>query len=120
MIKYIEEHGKDDQTQLFEYLKKAAPSRNKILSLATKGQVLGLKNYDRCYCACHNLSLTHGQIEGYASIIGLKHRNWGNPDVRKNWDTVMTVDAETIHERHNTEHKAFLESVNDAYLTIYK
>jgi hypothetical protein len=120
VIQYINEHGKDDQSQLFDHLRNAAPSKNKLLSLATKGQVIGFKNYDRCYAACYNLSLTLGQIEGFASMIGNSNLNWNNPDVKKALSAVMAVDAETIRTRHQTEHVAFLDFVKDAYRAIYK
>ncbi len=118
VIQYIEENGKAEKTRLFEYLDKVRPITSRMISLATKGQVLGFNNYNQCYYACTMLAWSHKQIETFAFLIGSTNLNWENEKVQQTLDKVMTVNAETIKNNLEKQNTAFLEFMKQSYQTL--
>lgn len=117
-IQYIEENGKAEKARLLEYLDKVRPITSRMISLATKGQVLGFNNYNQCYDACTMLVWSHKQIEVFASLIGSANLNWENEKIQKTLDRVMAVNAETIKDNLKKQNTAFLEFVKQSYQTL--
>lgn len=118
IISYIENKGKADQTRLIEYLDKVRPIVSKMVSLATKGQVMGFKNYRQCYNACTMLAWSHGQIGAVAMLIGNTHLNWANERVQRTLDKVMTVKSHSIRENLEKHNEIFLQFVKQNYKSL--
>ncbi len=118
IIAYIEKDGKSDRVQLNQYLDKVRPIRSRMMSLATKGQVLGFDNYARCYNACKMLAWSHDQIEAFAYIIGSVHLNWENEEVQQTLDKIMTVDVGTIRKNIEKHNVTFLEFIKHNHRTL--
>lgn len=111
VIQYIEKNGKAESARLSESLGKVQPITSRMISLATKGQVLDFNNYKQCYDACTMLAWSHRQIEAFASLIGDTNLYWENEEVQKTLDKVMTVNTETIKDNLEKQNTAFLEFV---------
>ena len=118
VISYIEKKGKADQTRLLEYLDKVRPIMSRMLSLATKGQVMGFKNYRQCYVACTMLAWSNGQIGAVAGLIGDAHLNWANEEVQQAIDKVMTVKSHSIKENLEKHNGIFLKFVKQNYKSL--
>ena len=69
IIAYIKENDKSDQVRLKQYLDNVRPIRSRMMSLATKGQVLGFDKYANCYNACTTLASSYDFIEAFASAV---------------------------------------------------
>jgi hypothetical protein len=119
IVSYIEKNGKADQAKLIEYLDKVRPMKSKMISLATKGQALGFKNYKQCYDACIMLGWSYGQIEAFAWLIGSTNLNWENQEVQQTLDKVMNIDAEAIMKNLEEQNTAFLEFVKQSYQNLF-
>ncbi len=118
IIAYIEKNDKSDQVRLNQYLDKVRPIRSRMMSLATKGQVLGFDKYTECYRACEMLAWSYGQIEVFAGMIGSVHLNWQNDKVQQTLDKIMTVDEESIRENIKKHNVMFLEFIKQNYRTL--
>jgi hypothetical protein len=118
VIQYIEKKGKAESARLSEYLGKVRPITNRMISLATKGQVLGFKNYKQCYDACVMLAWSYNQIDVFAFQIGSTNLYWENEKIQQTLDKVMTVNAETIKDNLEKQNTAFLEFVKQSYRTL--
>ena len=118
IISYIAKDDKDDQTRLFEYLDKVHPIRSRMLSLATKGQVMGFKNYRQCHDACTMLAWSYDQIGAIAMLIGNPHHNWANEKVQQTFDKVMTIKSHSIRENLKKYNGVFLEFVKRNYQSL--
>jgi len=118
VIFYIEKEGKADQTRLFEYLNKVRPIMSRMVSLATKGQVMGFKNYRQCYNACLMLAWSYEQISSFAFLIGNTHLNWANEKVQQTLDKVMTVKSHSIRENIEKHNGIFLQFVKQNYKSL--
>lgn len=120
VISYIEKNGKADQVKLIEYLDKVRPMKSRMISLATKGQALGFKNYKQCYDACIMLAWSYGQIEAFAGLIGSTGLNWENQEVQQMLDKVMTIDTEAIMKNLEEQNIAFLKFEDQSYQTLFR
>ena len=118
VISYIKNRGKADQTRLIEYLDKVRPIMSRMESLVVKGQVMGFKNYMKCYDACEMLALSHEQIEWVAMIIGNAHFNWANETVQQALDKVMTIKSHSIRENIKKHNCIFMEFVKQNYKSL--
>jgi len=118
IIAYIEKDGESDQVRLNQYLDKVRSIRSRMMSLATKGQVLGFDNYNQCYNACKMLAWSHDQIEAFASMIGSVHLNWQNDEIQQALNKVMTVDVGTIRKNLEKHNVIFLEFIKQNYRTL--
>ena len=118
VISYIVNNGKADQTRLIEYLDKVRPIMSRMVSLATKGQVMGFKNYKQCYDACTMLAWSHGKIGAVAMLIGNAHLDWANEEVQKTLDKVMTVKSHSIRENLEKHNGIFLEFIKQNYQSL--
>jgi len=118
VISYIMKKGKADQTRLNEYLDKVRPIMIRMMSLATKGQVMGFKNYKQCYNACTMLAWSHGQIGAVSGMIGSADLSWDNEAVQKTLDKVMTIKAHSIRENIEKHNVIFLEFVKLNYQSL--
>ncbi len=119
VISYIVNNGKADQTRLVEYLDKVRPIISRMMSLATKGQVMGFENYRQCYNACKMLAWSYEQIEAVAWLIGSEHLNWDNETVQQTLDKVMTVKSRSISENLEKHNQIFLEFVKQNYKSLF-
>jgi hypothetical protein len=115
---YIVKDGKADQTRLNEYLDKVRPIMSRMVSLATKGQVMGFKNYGQCYDACTMLAWSHGQIGAVAMMIGFTHPNWANEKVQEAFDKIMTVKSHSIRKNLEKYNGIFLAFVKQNYQNL--
>ena len=118
VISYIENKGKADQNRLTEYLDKVRSIKSRMVSLATKGQVMGFKNYRQCYVACTMLAWSHGQIEAVAMLIGNTNLNWRNETVQQTLDKVFNIKSQSIRENLEKHNGIFLEFVKQNYQSL--
>jgi hypothetical protein len=120
-VAYIKKEGIENSKKLLEYLKSCGPSLTKILSLAAKGQVLGLKNYIDCQNACYMLKRQHDSIQFLCYLIGSPSSNWRNSEVQKSLsEEVMQLDHEKIKKAIEAQNVRFLTFVKENYEKIYK
>lgn len=118
IIAYIEKNGKSDQVRLNQYLDNVRPIRSRMMSLATKGQVLGFDKYTECYNACTMLAWSLNQIEAVAGMIGSVNLNWQNVKIQQTLSKIMTVDEESIRENIKTQNVIFLKFIKQNYQTL--
>lgn len=118
IIAYIEKNGKSDQVRLNQYLDKVRPIMSRMMSLATKGQVLGFDKYTECYRACEILAWSFKQIEWFAGMIGNVNLNWQNPKVQQALDKIMTVNEESIRTNIRDQNVILLEFIKQNYQTL--
>lgn len=114
-IAYINKYGATARKQLNEYLDKVRPVEGKMMALATKGQVLGFENYDRCYKACKMLAESYDQVAAFAAIIGDTALNWANPEVEKTLEAVVAVDEGVVRENLKNQNSVVLKFVKESY-----
>jgi len=120
VVAYIQHRGKEDAKRLYERLKPCTEHMPKIKSLLTKGQVFGLKNYNKCWNACNMILWQYERIQTLCFMIEDGSLNWKHPEVEKTLAGAIALKSEDINrdiEVHNVE---FLAFVRDNYKKIYK
>jgi hypothetical protein len=118
VISYIEKYGKTDRDQLYKYLDTIRPIESRMMSLATKGQVMGFKNYEQCYQACRMLAWSYNQINAVVGLIGEQQLNWDNKEVQQAIDKIMTVKSSSIRGNLEEHNRIFLEFVKQNYKNL--
>jgi len=119
-VRYIQRNGKDMSARILEHLNKCRPIAAKISSLMTKGQVLGLKNYEKCQNSCNMLLWQFNCIEALAVTIGSTTLNWHNELVQKNLTKFSKIRADDLKEKMQESNTDFLAYIKECYKSIYK
>lgn len=86
-----------------------------MLSMATKGQVMGFNNYRQCHDACTMLAWSYDQIGAIAMLIGNPHHNWANQQVQQTFDDIMNIKSYSIKENLEKHNGIFLEFTKQNY-----
>ena len=119
-IKYIKASGKRDAKQLLEHLQSCRQTLFKVRSLAAKGQVYGLTNYEECRQACNMISWQHDRMQSLYTMIGLESWNWENPEVKESLAQVISLDADEMKQQIDKASERFLVFVRDNHQAILK
>lgn len=120
VIEYKKTYGKDVSKQLFEYLKPCKQAIFKVQSLLTKGQVLGLNDYDKCKQACEIIVRQPKAMEGMGVLLALESLNLDNPEVKKHLSSILTPDAGKMDQAIGEANVQFIVFVRSNYRSILK
>jgi hypothetical protein len=115
---FIDSSGKYYSERILQNLEQAKPFVSRIRSLASKGQVLGFKDYEKCANACRILLWQYDRLQSFAAFIGNEHMYWQNPVIQETAKRVMELDPDDI-DRHLQDHNVLLlEFARDSYALL--
>ncbi len=118
-VRYIKKDGKDMSSRIQKHLNACRPVASKVSSLAAKGQVFSLKNYERCQNVCKMLLWQFNYIESLSMLIASTTLNWSNELVQKNLSQYSKVDADDLKEKMRCANSDFLKYIKECYAHIY-
>lgn len=118
-VSYIVKYGESDGKRMMEALEAVKPSRAKLQSLATKGQVFKFDGYNKGFNAVAMLTWQYDRIEALASLIAQRTLNWDNPEVLKVLKKVIEIDASQVQAGIAEHNVSLLQFVRETYAGIY-
>ena len=117
-IEFIKKKGRSTRESIQEQLEPVRPIMIKMKLFAAKGQILKIKNYNKCQNACNMLVSLYNQIEAFSSIIGDSNLYWENPEVQKALEKILTINSEQIEKNLADQNSEYLLFAREAYQDI--
>lgn len=118
-VLFIEKKGEEEAQILISSLSTCQKSLNKIQSLSTKGQVLNIENYNKCYEACQQITWQYGRIQAFYVMIGRSHLNWENEQVTEALGSILDITPEDIQRHLDESHSKYMSFFKDTYGKLY-
>lgn len=114
-IAFINKDGPGTRDKILADLEAVRPVVGKMQSLAVKGQVLRLPDYQKCQNACRMLAWSYGQLEAFCAIIGNPNLNWDHPVVQGSLNKLHEIDADRIDANLREQNIEFIAFAKKAY-----
>lgn len=115
VIAFIEQRGQDTSERILNQLRAVKPVLSKMQSLAVKGQIFGMKDYETCRQACTMLKWSHDQIEAFCGAIESPFLNWNHPDIRSMLVNVKKIDPRQIADNLEKQSEAVVLFAKSTY-----
>ncbi|WKE64863.1 hypothetical protein PVT67_14495 [Gallaecimonas kandeliae] len=114
-IEYFEKEGTRDSEEFQKYLAPCTDRVARVRSLAAKGQVLGLDDFDAIMTSSLNICAQYDRLMSLRVFMAMRNIVWQNPTVNKTLRSILTIDNVKIKSEIADSNMAFLKAVKRNY-----